>query len=90
MIKNTYQGHVGLLNIETNCVRFYDHNFPTILGAIKFLKEIKLPEEEEQYTLWTYKGKKGLKNKLDGWVLYNDRWLEEDFLKQIINTGRYG
>lgn len=87
MIKIYFGGHKGLLNIDTNSVKFYEHNFPTIFGAIKFLKDIKVPQEENQYSIWTYRGKKGVKNSLDNWVLYNGRWLEENFAKELIKAG---
>jgi len=88
MIKTFFEGHVGLLNLDTNGVKFYEHNFPTIVGAINFLKDVKVPNVKDQYTLWNYKGKKGLKNELDGWILLNGRWLpDEDFAKDLIRTG---
>ena len=61
MIKTRFKGHHGLLNVDTNGVKFYEHSFPTIIGAMNFLKDVKLPEEEDQYTQWNFRGKKGRK-----------------------------
>ena len=89
MITIHFGGHKGLLDINTNHVEFYENSFPTIDGAIKFLKDIKVPCCTDQYTTWSYKGKKGIKNSLDGWVLINGRWLEEDFAKELIKSGNF-
>ena len=88
MIKISFKGHRGSLNIDTNGVQFYEHDFLTICDAIRFLKDIEVPHTENQYSAWSFRGKKGLKNNLDDWVLYNGRWLEEDFAKKLIKTGQ--
>jgi len=87
MIKTHFEGHKGFLNLDTNGVKFYEHIFPNITGAMKFLKDVKVPDAADQYTAWNYRGTKGLQNKLDGWILINGRWLDEEFAKDLIKIG---
>lgn len=49
MIKITYESHIGLLNIETNEVLFYNMTFKNIFEAIDFFKfrHEQLKKEEE-------------------------------------------
>ena len=62
MIKILFENHEGVLNIDTNAVRFYSHGFGNIKEAQKFLREIKVPILQDQYVVWRFRHKKCLKN----------------------------
>lgn len=83
MMKIQFLNHKGELNIETNCVRFYEHVFNGIRDAEKFLTNVPTSGE---YEVWVYKGEKGLRNCKTGWIYYDTRWLpDEEFARKLID-----
>jgi len=77
MIKITIFQHTGELDIDTDCVIFYDTCFDTIIEASKLLNNLSLPTKADVYTSWYCRGQKFIMNEKNNKIFWNNIWVKE-------------
>ena len=84
MLKVTIFQHTGELDIDTDCVIFYDTCFDTISEASKLLSKLPSPTRTDIYTSWYCRGQKFIINEKNNKIFWNNSWSEEaDVIKNV-------